>query len=137
MAPLRHQIAHAAKAAWTMSLNNDLRIPSINRRRTPAVRASNTYALMVFRAAQHDPIVASTFMRVANLVRPPAILARPDVALRVLVASARRATGPATNSTLPSSSARASLPGTNRHDETHHQSTSTLISGQPQERGSG
>ena len=84
---LRAPIARAGDAAWTMSVNSDLRMPWIRGRRTPAVRLGNTYLRLLHRAAHHDAQVARAFMRVANLMDPMTNLARPSIAGRIVVGS--------------------------------------------------
>jgi 2-polyprenyl-6-methoxyphenol hydroxylase-like FAD-dependent oxidoreductase len=81
---LRSQIARSSAAAWTMSVDYDLRMPWVPGRRTPAVRLGNAYLALLHRAATRDPEVARAFMRVANLIDGPAGIARPSIALRVL-----------------------------------------------------
>ena len=90
LAGLRHQIAEASAVAWSMSTNNDLRMPWIPGRRPPSVRLGNAYLALLHRAARHDAHVARAFMRVANLVDGPAGIARPSIALRVLIGSLPR-----------------------------------------------
>jgi 2-polyprenyl-6-methoxyphenol hydroxylase-like FAD-dependent oxidoreductase len=89
---IRGKIARAGAVAWSMSVSSDLRMPWIDGPRTPLVRLGNAYAAWLYRAARHDPAVARAFMRVANLVEPPARLARPSIALRVLARGRRRPT---------------------------------------------
>jgi 2-polyprenyl-6-methoxyphenol hydroxylase-like FAD-dependent oxidoreductase len=81
---LRREVARTSSTAWKMSVGGDLRLPGIPGRRTPAVRLSNAYASRLYRAARHDPVLGSAFIRVANLVDPPRALLRPGVVLRVL-----------------------------------------------------
>jgi 2-polyprenyl-6-methoxyphenol hydroxylase-like FAD-dependent oxidoreductase len=90
LAHIRHRIAKAAAVAWAMSVSSDLRMPWIEGRRTPFVRLGNHYLAHLFRAAQYDPVVASEFLRVANLVAPPTRIVRPDMVARVLAGAVRR-----------------------------------------------
>jgi 2-polyprenyl-6-methoxyphenol hydroxylase-like FAD-dependent oxidoreductase len=94
-AALRAGIAQAGAAAWTMSVNYDLRLPWINGRRTPAVRLGNAYLALLHRVAPHDARVAEAFMRVANLIDPPARIARPAIAGRVFAGTLRPRRQPA------------------------------------------
>jgi 2-polyprenyl-6-methoxyphenol hydroxylase-like FAD-dependent oxidoreductase len=84
-ARLRRQFAKSSAAAWTMSVNSDLRMPWIPGKRPPTVRLGNAYLSLLHRAAHHDPHVAKAFMRVANLVDGPAGIVRPAVVGRVLL----------------------------------------------------
>jgi 2-polyprenyl-6-methoxyphenol hydroxylase-like FAD-dependent oxidoreductase len=86
---LRRDIAKTGAAAWTTSVNIDLRMPWIAGRRTATVRFGNAYLARLHRVAERDPKVALAFMRVANLIDPPARILRPSVACRVLVGTLR------------------------------------------------
>jgi 2-polyprenyl-6-methoxyphenol hydroxylase-like FAD-dependent oxidoreductase len=87
---VRHKIANAASVAWTMSVSSDLRMPWIEGPRTALVRFGNRYLAYLYRAAQHDPVVAREFLRVANLVASPTRIVRPDVVARVVAGAMRR-----------------------------------------------
>jgi 2-polyprenyl-6-methoxyphenol hydroxylase-like FAD-dependent oxidoreductase len=86
----RRTAARACRTAWDMSVANDLRLPTVDGRRTAQVRLTNAYTARVCRAAAGDPVVARTFARVANLVDPPTRLFTPGVVCRVLAAPLRR-----------------------------------------------
>jgi hypothetical protein len=77
-----------------MSVANDLRLPVVDGRRTAQVRLTNAYTAHLCRAAAGDPVVARTFVRVANLVDPPGRLFHPGVISRVLAARLRRDDSP-------------------------------------------
>ncbi|MBX6357501.1 MAG: FAD-dependent oxidoreductase, partial [Micromonosporaceae bacterium] len=79
--------AAAAKptdVAWGIATGSDLAYRQVRGRRTPRIRLVNAYLPFVHAAAHADPVVARTFMRVVNLVDPPATLLRPDLLVRVL-----------------------------------------------------
>ena len=94
---LRSQIARAGAGAWMMSVNYDLRMPWVPGRRTPVVRLGNAYLALLYPVSTRDGAVARAFMRVANLVDRPAMIARPSIALRVVAGTLlhrRRPTAP-------------------------------------------
>ncbi len=95
VASLRRQLAHACDVAWTMSVSSDLRLPWVSGRRTLAVRLANVYMTLLPQAAHGDPSMARAFFRVAHLLARPTSLARPDLAARLLLGSARRGAGKA------------------------------------------
>lgn len=70
--------------AWQMSTNADLSHPGVHGRRTLRTRLTNAYVRRCHVAAHADPVVARTFMRVANLVDPASVLLRPATVARVL-----------------------------------------------------
>ena len=70
--------------AWQMSTNADLNYPGVQGKRTLRTRLTNAYVRRCHVAAHADPAVARTFMRVANLVDPVAVLLRPATVARVL-----------------------------------------------------
>ena len=49
------------------------------------VRFVNGYIARLHRAAVHDAVLAAAFIKVANLLKRPPSLLRPDLALRVLM----------------------------------------------------
>jgi len=74
-------------AAWTLTVDNDLRIPAVPGRRSARVRLVNAYTSRLDRAASVDPAVGSAFLRVTHLLDRPGSLLRPATVLRVLLAS--------------------------------------------------
>ncbi len=70
--------------AWQISTNADLAYPGVAGRRTLRTRFANAYVHRCHVAAHVDPVVSRTFLRVANLVDPPAVLMRPALLARVL-----------------------------------------------------
>jgi 2-polyprenyl-6-methoxyphenol hydroxylase-like FAD-dependent oxidoreductase len=92
--PARHFFKAAARivdVAWTTAVGADLAIPSVEGKRPLPVRIVNAYVARVFRAAQHDPVVALAFLEVAHLLAQPPSLMRPAMLWRVLRAGWRRA----------------------------------------------
>ncbi|MGH3799268.1 MAG: FAD-dependent oxidoreductase [Pseudonocardiaceae bacterium] len=75
---------------WSMAAGNDLRFPEVEGPRPLQLRVVNRYVARLHVAAEQDPAVGRTFLRVANLVARPQRLLAPDIALRVLLANLRR-----------------------------------------------
>ncbi|PZF92141.1 FAD-dependent oxidoreductase [Micromonospora deserti] len=72
---------------WSISVGTDLRFREVTGRRTPRVRLVNAYVNRLHAAATRDPALGAAFLRVLNLVDPPARLLAPPVLSRVLVGS--------------------------------------------------
>jgi len=68
---------------WQIAVNSDLQHPMVEGRRTTQVRFINWYIAQLYHAAQHDGVLATRFVEVANLMRQPAALLDPRIALRV------------------------------------------------------
>ena len=68
---------------WMVAAGSDLRFPEVEGRRPPGSRLMNAYLGRFYRAAAEDASLATTFIRVANLVDPPAKLLSPASAVRV------------------------------------------------------
>ncbi|MBF6134877.1 FAD-dependent monooxygenase [Nocardia otitidiscaviarum] len=77
--------ADATAVAWGMATGSDLRHPGVRGPRTVRTRLANAYVAQAHRVAHGDPVVARAFMRVAHLVDPPAALAYPRTAGRILL----------------------------------------------------
>ncbi|MFI6364234.1 FAD-dependent oxidoreductase [Nocardia sp. NPDC050630] len=71
--------------AWQLAAGADLGHPGVIGPRTTRTRLINAYVARAHRVAHVDPQVARTFLRVANLVEPPAALVRPLMAARILL----------------------------------------------------
>ncbi|MFF0457810.1 FAD-dependent oxidoreductase [Nocardia africana] len=71
--------------AWRLAACSDLSHPGVAGARTIRTRLTNAYVAQAHRAAHHDPGVARAFMRVAHMVEPPAALAAPATATRILL----------------------------------------------------
>ena len=68
---------------WQMAVGGDLQHPAVAGKRTAQLRFINWYLAKLFRAAQHDAVLATRFLEVANLMKPPPSLMAPGIALRV------------------------------------------------------
>lgn len=75
----------ASATAWQLAAASDLRHPDVAGERTLLSRLTNAFVAQTQRAAHHDRRVARTFMRVAHLVEPPAALAEPVLAGRIML----------------------------------------------------
>jgi 2-polyprenyl-6-methoxyphenol hydroxylase-like FAD-dependent oxidoreductase len=68
---------------WQIAVGSDLQHPKVPGKRPPQVRFINWYLAKLYRAGQRDPLLATRFLEVANLMKQPAALMEPRVALRV------------------------------------------------------
>lgn len=75
---------------WSTAVGNDLRFPEVDGPRPIQLRLANRYVTRLHIAAEQDPVIGRTFLRVANLLARPERLLAPDIALRVLIANLRR-----------------------------------------------
>ncbi|MDZ8188389.1 MAG: 2-polyprenyl-6-methoxyphenol hydroxylase-like oxidoreductase [Nostoc sp. ChiSLP02] len=71
--------------AWSIAVNNDLRIPQIQATRSPMVRFLNWYMSKLHVAARRDRVVAIAFLQVTNFMASPKSLMHPKISLRVLL----------------------------------------------------
>lgn len=70
--------------AWRMAVGSDLRFPEIEGRRSLMTRFTNWYLVRLHRAAHHDATVSVAFLKVMNMLEPPASLMRPGILWPVL-----------------------------------------------------
>lgn len=80
------EIAKSSGAAWQLATGGDLALPMIPGPRPLLVRMLNTYVDRVQAAAEQNPAVATTFMRVTSLLDPPSRLLTPATVVRVVAA---------------------------------------------------
>jgi len=83
--------------AWQAAVGADLRLPSVPEPRPLPARLVGAYVERALTAAEHDPVVAERFLRVAALLDPFPRLLRPPTVVRVL----RGARVPAAAATAP------------------------------------
>src|SRR4051794_16756976 len=62
----------AIDAPWDIALGNDLRHPQVKGQRSLKVRFINWYIGKLHLAARNDAVLATAFLKVANLEMPPA-----------------------------------------------------------------
>jgi 2-polyprenyl-6-methoxyphenol hydroxylase-like FAD-dependent oxidoreductase len=79
--------AQVVDVPWAIAATSDLRFDGVPGRRGAAARLLNWYLPWLHRAAHRDPEVSAAFLRVANLLAPPATLLAPALAARVLAAA--------------------------------------------------
>jgi 2-polyprenyl-6-methoxyphenol hydroxylase-like FAD-dependent oxidoreductase len=89
--------------AWRMAVGSDLALPQVQGPRPLAVRLVNAYIHRLFVAAEHDPIVATRFLRVSAFLDKPPRLMTPPIVARVISAN-RRARRPASTAQLETTS---------------------------------
>ena len=68
---------------WQIAVGSDLQHPEVKGKRPAQVRFVNWYLEKLFRAAQHDGRLATSFLEVANLLKQPTSLIDPKVAFLV------------------------------------------------------
>ncbi len=69
---------------WQMAVGADFLFPGTEGEKPAGLDAINAYMGRVHRATHHDPVVLKEFLKVMNLMQPPASLFQPKVLLRVL-----------------------------------------------------
>ncbi len=68
---------------WQIAVGSDLQNERVRGKRTAQVRFVNWYISKLFQAANRDPVLATKFLEVINLMKAPSTLLAPAVALRV------------------------------------------------------
>ena len=84
--PARRFFRRAARLVdrpWAVAAGSDLRFPQVTGHRPPPTRLVDAYLARFCRAAESDATLAGAFVRVANLVDPPARLLSPAAMVRV------------------------------------------------------
>lgn len=69
--------------AWELSVGSDLRFPEIEGKRRPGAGLVNAYLAKLRAAASVDATIGRDFLRVSNMMDPPAKLLSPGMMLRV------------------------------------------------------
>jgi 2-polyprenyl-6-methoxyphenol hydroxylase-like FAD-dependent oxidoreductase len=72
---------------WTIAVGADLGFPEVEGKRTAVGNLLGRYVRALRRGAVHDEQLAGAFLRVAQLIDPPAALLAPRLVLRTLRAS--------------------------------------------------
>jgi 2-polyprenyl-6-methoxyphenol hydroxylase-like FAD-dependent oxidoreductase len=70
-------------AAWQTSASSDLRFPEVEGERRPGAGLLGAYGAAFRAAASVDPVLGTTFLRVANMLDKPTRLLAPDTVARV------------------------------------------------------
>src|SRR5581483_8059933 len=71
-------------SAWQVAVGNDLQLPHVEGQRTRMGQFMNWYIGKLHIAAQSDAELSIAFLRVVNMIAPPAGIMRPSILLRVL-----------------------------------------------------
>jgi 2-polyprenyl-6-methoxyphenol hydroxylase-like FAD-dependent oxidoreductase len=82
--------AKVVDQAWELAVGGDLGLPEVQGDRPLALRLSNAYVERLLRVAEHDPVVATAFNDVCDLLAPPMETMRPRILWRVLRGSLQR-----------------------------------------------
>ncbi len=75
--------------AWRLNAGGDLALPEIAGHRPLSLRLTNRYVARLQRIAEHDPVVASAFLRVAGLLAPPSVMMSPRIVAKAIVGGRR------------------------------------------------
>ena len=84
--------ARVVDTPWSLAVGGDLRIPEVDAPRPLMARFVNWYVARLHQAAHTDARLTQAFLRVTNLLDPPASLLAPAVAWRVFRGNLRLAT---------------------------------------------
>jgi 2-polyprenyl-6-methoxyphenol hydroxylase-like FAD-dependent oxidoreductase len=76
---------------WQIAVGSDLQHPKVQGKRSAQVRFINWYLAKLYRAGQHDAVLAMRFLEVANLMKQPPALLEPRIAMRVWQGNRRNA----------------------------------------------
>lgn len=68
---------------WQVAVGSDLQHERVEGKRTVQVRFVNWYISKLFQSANRDPVLATKFLEVINLMKAPSTLLAPAAALRV------------------------------------------------------
>ncbi|MBW7883725.1 MAG: FAD-dependent monooxygenase [Caldilineaceae bacterium] len=69
---------------WQLAVGADFQYPETEGKKAMGTDLINAYVTKVHRATQHDPVVYQEFLKVMNLIQPPASLFHPRIVGRVL-----------------------------------------------------
>ena len=78
------KIAEVVEQPWKVSVGEDFRYPETEGEKPMAMDLINGYVAMIHKATQKDPIVHKQFLKVMNLIAPPASLMHPRIFWRVM-----------------------------------------------------
>jgi hypothetical protein len=76
--------ARPVGTAWRMAVGADLALPQVDGPRPLAVRLGNAYVHRLLVAAEHDPVVAASFLRVSAFLDKPSRLMAPSIVARTI-----------------------------------------------------
>jgi hypothetical protein len=82
--PYFKKIARIVDIPWQTAVGEDFRFPQTKGKKAPGTDFINAYIDRVHRATHHDPVVGAAFLKVMNMIEPPASLLSPAILWRVL-----------------------------------------------------
>lgn len=82
--PYFRQVAKIVDIPWRTAVGEDFRFPETKGRKAPGTDIINAYMDRVHRATHHDAVVGAAFLKVINMIEPPASLMGPKVLWRVI-----------------------------------------------------
>jgi len=77
------QAAKVVDMPWQLAVGEDFRYPETEGKKSPFTDLLNAYVIKVHKVTQRDPVVYGQFLRVMNLMDPPASLMSPGIMWRV------------------------------------------------------
>jgi 2-polyprenyl-6-methoxyphenol hydroxylase-like FAD-dependent oxidoreductase len=77
------RVANVVQTPWQLAVGEDFRYPETEGRKSILTDLLNAYVWKVHTATHHDPVVYGQFLRVMNLLDPPASLLKPGIMWRV------------------------------------------------------
>jgi flavin-dependent dehydrogenase len=81
--PFFKRAANVVHTPWQLAVGEDFRYPETEGRKSILTDLLNAYVLKVHTATHHDSVVYAQFLRVMNLLEPPASLLKPGIIWRV------------------------------------------------------
>ena len=88
--PYFRQVAKVVANPWRTAVGEDFRFPETRGEKAPGTDLINAYIDQVHRATHQDAAIGAAFLRVMNMIAPPASLMSPPVMWRVIRNMARR-----------------------------------------------
>ncbi|HXV43631.1 MAG TPA: monooxygenase [Anaerolineae bacterium] len=97
------KVSQVVDIPWNITVGNDRRFVEPEKSANPMARFINWYMGKLHIAARRDPVAALAFLKVTNLMAPPASVLNPRIALRVLWGNLRpaKAVSSATGKSAP------------------------------------
>jgi hypothetical protein len=78
------EAAKVVDIPWQLAVGEDFRFPITTGPKPPGIDFVNRYVARVNRVTHYDQVVCAAFLRVMNLMAPPASLFHPRILWRVL-----------------------------------------------------
>ena len=83
------KVSKIIDVSWSAAVGNDLGYPEVEGPRTPMVRFFNWYIKKLHKAAHTDAQVSIAFLKMINMVAPPATILQPRMIWRVIKGNLR------------------------------------------------